>query len=111
MEGARRAESVTQGGETGERGGGRAETVEGEKEEGEKKTVQNCTGIAADGAKQDGERDGEDQDLGTLCVGGAARDYAGNVGDLLRFLGEVLRVLHLRREWADRSPSESLFKW
>ena len=107
----RRAEAVSQSGETGGREGDRAETVEGEEEEGEKEAVQSCVGVAIDGAWHDGKRDGEDQEKGAQCIGSAARYYAGIVGDLLRFLGEVLRVLHLRREWAERSPSESLFKW
>ena len=58
-----------------------------------------------------GVLDGEEREMVALRVGSAVRDYAGNVGDLLRFLGEVLRVLHLRREWAGKSPSESLFRW
>ena len=106
------AETVTQAGGTRkrkERGGEEEEEPkERQKEKDQEKTAdQNCSGSAV----LAGALDGEEREMVGQGVGGGMRDHAGSVGDLLRFLGEVLRVLHLRREWAGRSPSESLFRW
>ena len=39
-----------------------------------------------------GALDGEEREMVGQGVGGGMRDHAGSVGDLLRFIGEVLRV-------------------